>query len=325
MSDKAVLITREETVRRLEAMDNVLIFTHRRPDGDTVGSAAALCIALRSLGKRAYIYENSDNIARLLPYLDGLLQPEGYDPDFYVSVDIATSRLFPYGAEDYAQKIDLAIDHHLTGGSFGKEACVEPERAACGELMYDLLDMMGCITPQTALPLYVAIATDTGCFLYSNTTPSTHEITAKLMAQGIDFYSVNHRMFETKTKCRLKLEAMLMERANFYDGGTIAITALTNEMSARAGGTADDEDDLASLLRSIEGVEAAVTIREQANGHSKISVRTHEGENAINAAEVCMCFGGGGHIRAAGGLIEDTPDNAEQIVLEAIRRVRGNV
>ncbi|NLT40912.1 MAG: phosphoesterase RecJ domain-containing protein [Clostridiales bacterium] len=322
MGNEVEKLNRKQAAHRLTLLDDVLIYTHRRPDGDTVGCAAALCLALRSIGKTAYIFENNDNIDRLLPYLDGLLQPAGFIPGSYVSVDIATPRLFPYGHEDAAQTVDLVLDHHPSNASFGKAMCVDPECAACGELIYDILLELGCVNKETALPLYLAIASDTGCFRYSNTTAHTHEVASKLISLNIDFAAVNHRMFETKTRSRLKLEAMLTETAEYYDGGTAAVAILTNEMARKAGATADDEDDIASLIRSVEGVLAAVTIREQPDGSSKVSVRTVEEKDSVSAAEVCAVFGGGGHLRAGGCNIDAPPGEAAKMVLEAIRRVR---
>ncbi len=324
MGSETVKITRSQAAERLKLMDNVLIITHRRPDGDTVGCAAALCHALRELGKTAFIYKNEENIDRLIPYLEGLEQPEGFVPEAYVSVDIATPRLFPYGLEELSSRIDLALDHHPSNTIFGKELCTDASCAACGELVYDILLELGCVNAQTALPLYLAIAADTGCFRYSNTTAKTHMIAADLIARGIDFANVNHRMFETKTRKRLQLESMLIADAEYFDEGTIAIATLTNEMVKKAGATSDDEDDIASLIRSVEGVVAAVTIREQPDRTSKISVRTVEEKGGLSASEVCAVFGGGGHIRAGGCSIEAPVQVASKMMLEAIRKVRDN-
>ena len=324
MDSKPVRITRSQAAQRLRELDNVLILTHRRPDGDTVGSAAALCAALRSLGKRAYVYAHNEYISRLIPFLEGMLQPEEFVPGSYVAVDIASPRLFPFDEKEIAGEIDLSIDHHLGSGGFAKELCVDTSCAACGELLYDILLELGCVTAETALPLYVAVATDTGCFRYSNTTARTHRIAAALMEQGIDVAAVNYRMFECKTRGRLQIESMLVAGASYYDGGTVAITVLSDEMAARAGATADDEDDLAGVMRSVQGVRAAVTIREQKDGTSKISLRTLEEPEGISAEQVCVMFGGGGHMRAAGCTIDRAPSEAALMILEAIRQVRDN-
>lgn len=321
MSSEPVRITPEQAAERLLRSEDILIMTHRRPDGDTVGCAAALCIALRSLGKTAYVFAKNEYIDRLVPYVEGLLQPEGFVPGYRVSVDIAAPRLFPYGAEELAELTDLSFDHHLDSGTFAKELCADSSCAACAEIMYDVLNIMGCINAGTALPLYMAIATDTGCFRYSNTTARTHRTAALLMEQGIDIAPVNTRMFESKTRERLQLEAMLVSNAGFYDDGTVAVGIISDEMVKKAGSTPDDEDDIANVLRSVQGVMAAITIREQEGGKkSKVSVRTQEG--SISAQKVCALFSGGGHIRASGCSINVSPEKAAELMLAAVRQVR---
>ena len=144
----------------LAAHDRYLILTHVRPDGDTVGCAAALCRALRALGKTAHVLPNSEIIPLFSPYLEGLLAPEDLLPDTVVSVDMAARSLFPDNALPYLPRVDLAIDHHPSQEFFARETCLDAGRAACGELMYDILRQLGPVTADIALPLYVAVSTD---------------------------------------------------------------------------------------------------------------------------------------------------------------------
>ena len=185
------MLTVAETAALLRTFDNVLILTHVRPDGDTVGCAAALCAGLRALGKTAYLLPNSELTDTTAPYFAPYAAPDNFKPEKVVSTDIATVGLFPENAKPYIGNIDLAIDHHPSFESFGKENIVRPEAAACGELMYDILVTLGPITPEIALPLYVALSTDTGCFAYNNTSAQTHAVAAALIRTGIDFKTVN--------------------------------------------------------------------------------------------------------------------------------------
>ena len=127
------------TAELLRSFDNVLILTHIRPDGDTVGSAAGLCAGLRRLGKTAYLLPNPELTDLTAPYFRPYAAPEGFQPERVVSVDIATTDLFPENAKPYAAQVDLAIDHHPSNRHFGKENLVRPEAAACGEVIYDIL------------------------------------------------------------------------------------------------------------------------------------------------------------------------------------------
>ncbi|MBD9090714.1 MAG: phosphoesterase RecJ domain-containing protein, partial [Clostridiales bacterium] len=264
----------------LSAHDRYLILTHVRPDGDTVGCAAALCRALRTLGKTAHDLPNPEITPLFSPYLEGLLAPEDLLPDTVVSVDMAARSLFPDNALPYLPRVDLAIDHHPSQEFFARETCLDAGRAACGELIYDILRELGPITPAMAIPLYVAVSTDTGCFQYSNTTADTHRVAAALMDTGIDVFPLNKRHFRTKSWARLQVERLLTERMHRYEGGKIAVAPVSLSLMDEAGATEEDMEDIAAFLGQIEGVETSVTIRELAEGGCKLSVRTSGGLHA---------------------------------------------
>ena len=176
-------LTPQAAAALLRDQDNLLILTHRRPDGDTVGCAIALCKALRQLGKTAYVLPNPDATALFDPYWGDVLAPADFQPERVVSTDIAAAALFPENAKPYAERVDLAIDHHPSFEGFGRENYVRPSAAATGEIIYDILAELGPITAEMALPLYVAVSTDCGCFAYNNTTAHTHAVAAALLGR----------------------------------------------------------------------------------------------------------------------------------------------
>ena len=309
-----------EVAELLRRQDNILILTHRRPDGDTIGCGVGLCAALRELGKTAWLLPNADASSLFTPYLEGYLAPEGFSPAFVVSVDMAGRGLFPENARCWLERgVDLAIDHHPSNEGFGRENCVDPGRAACGELIYDIIRQWGPVSPAAALPLYLAVSTDTGCFVYSNTTADTHRVAAALMDTGIDYRSVNKRHFRTKSFKRLRLESMITEGMDLFDNGTIAIAAVTLDMMKALDAHEEDAEDIAAFAGQIEGVETAVTIRELRPGECKLSVRTSAG---LNASAVCALLGGGGHAAAAGCSVMGTVADAKAAILDAIRRIQ---
>ena len=238
------MLTVAETAALLRTFDNVLILTHVRPDGDTVGCAAALCAGLRALGKTAYLLPNPELTNTTTPYFAPYAAPEDFVPEKVVSTDIATVGLFPENAKPYIGKIDLAIDHHPSFESFGKENIVRPEAAACGELMYDILATLGPITAEIALPLYVAVSTDTGCFAYNNTSPHTHAVAAALMRTGIDFKTVNKVFFRTKTRKRMQLEGAMLNDCEFFDRDRIAVLSVPISLMERLQATESDAEEL---------------------------------------------------------------------------------
>ena len=314
-------ITTREAARLLRRQDNILILTHRRPDGDTTGCAAGLCQALRQLGKQAYLLRNPDITVMNSVYVRELWAEDGWTPDFVVSVDIAAKGLFFPEAEVYFDQIDLAVDHHPSFEGFGRNQCVYPEYAACGEIVYEICRELGGITPEVALPLYVAVATDTGCFVYANTTANTHRVAAALMETGIDYFAVNKRHFRTKTRKRIAIETELMDKAEFFQEGRGVFLCIPLEMSRRVGADENDLEDISSLAGIIEGVDCGAVLREQAPGEWKLSLRT--GANGrVNASRACMLLGGGGHAMAAGAALYGDLEAVKRQVLNAIDQVK---
>ena len=311
-----------EAAALLAEQNDILILTHKRPDGDTIGCAVGLCAALRKLGKTAWVLPNADATSLFTPYLEGCLAPGEFAPRFVVSVDIAGRSLFPENAKVWLERgVDLAIDHHPSNEGFGRENCVDAGRAACGELILDLVREWGEIDAAIALPLYVAVSTDTGCFVYGNTTPGTHRVAAALMETGIDYRGVNKRHFRTKSFKRLRLESMLCQNMELFDGGKIAVAAVTLEMMAALDAREEDAEDVSAFAGQVEGVQTAVTIRELRPGECKLSVRTSAG---LNASAVCALLGGGGHAAASGCTVHGSVEEAKKAILEAIEEIKGN-
>ena len=315
------MLTTKEVADFLRARDNYLILTHKRPDGDTLGCAAALCHMLRGIGKTAWLLKNEEVTDNYAPYVDGLWAAEEYACDSVVSVDLAALSLFPKNAETFRDKVDLAIDHHPSYENFGKVCCVRPECAACGEILYEVAVELGQLTPEVALALYVAVSTDTGCFVYSNVTANTHRVAAGLIDTGIDFRTVNKKHFRTKTKKRLALEGRLLSEMEYFDGGRVVVVQVPQSMIREMQLTENDMDDLAALGGLVEGQDCSVTMKEMENGDWKISVRTGP---RVNATRVCETFGGGRHKAASGCVIRGmTQEQAKNAIVAACIEV-GN-
>ena len=311
----------QETAGFLLAHDDYLILTHVRPDGDTVGCAAALCRGLRQAGKRAFVLPNPEATSLFTPYWEGLLAEGDYRPGTVVSVDIAARGLFPENAKPYLERVDLAIDHHPSQEFFAKETCLDAGRAACGELMYEILKEMGPVTAEMAVPLYVAVSTDCGCFVYGNTTGDTHRVAAALIDTGIPVAQLNKRHFRTKSLVRMRLESAIIEGMHLYDDGAIAVASIPLALLARLGAVGRDIEDIAALLGQLEGVDTSVTIRELKPGKCKLSLRTDPAK--LNATHVCAQLGGGGHAAASGATVDGSVEEAEAAILAAIRKVQA--
>jgi len=280
----------------LRASDNIALLTHRRPDGDTVGSAAAICRALRAIGKNAYIMPDPAFTARLSVMTDGLLAPTDFQPNFILAVDFGTASRATVAYEN--QVLNAVIDHHPTSSDVPAGSVVEPESAATGELAFLLIEELGVALDEAmASAIYTAISTDTGCFLFSNTTARTHRIAAAVTEAGAKVKEINNAHFAVKTRGRIAVETLVRSHTEFYFSGRLAICFVSREEEQTASTNEDDFDNISNLTKDIEGVVVGAMLRELENGCIRVSLRT---SSPIDAAEICSAFGGGGHSRAAG-------------------------
>ena len=309
-----------DVAARLRGMDRILILTHVRPDGDTIGSASALCQALRDMGKEAYLLYNPEITATYEPYAADYWAREGWEPDHVVSTDVAVLDLLPANASPYCTRIDLAIDHHPSHSYFAAESYVDASAAACGEILCAVIRQLTAITPAIALRLYVAIATDCGCFVYSNTTANTHRIAAELMAHDFGVAEVNKTLFRTKSKVRLRMEAHMAAHMELYDSDRVVVMTIPLSLREEMGATEADIEELSSLAALVEGTDCAITLRELRPGTIKVSLRTGP---RVNATQVCALLGGGGHRAAAGATVSGTMDEVKAAVLRAVEEVVG--
>ena len=314
-------MTTREAAALLRGHNHILILTHRRPDGDTVGCGAALCVALRQLGKTAWMLYNPDITDTNGVYAQGLWAPEDFLPEFVVAMDIAARSLFFPGSEQYIDRVDLAVDHHPSQEFFAAQTCLEADKAACGEIVYEICQELGEITPQVALPLYAAISTDTGCFVYANTTANTHRVAAALIDTGIDYFSVNKRHFRTKSRKRLALEADLLSHMEFFHEGKGVFMSVPLSLMEQIGATENDAEDLSTLANLVEGVDCGAVLRELKPDVWKLSLRTGA-DGRVNATEACRLLGGGGHAMAAGATVEGTLPEVKEKILAAIDAVK---
>ncbi len=302
--------------RRLTAAEGVLLLTHRRPDGDTVGSAAALCRGLRRLGKAAWVFPNEDLTPRLAFLLEDLLAPPAAQYDLVAAVDLADIPLLTTSAAQFAKKVDLCLDHHPSNTGYAAELLLYPKAAATGEVIYQLLRLLGVsFDLKIWEALYIAVATDTGCFRFSNTTPLSHRIAAEALEAGLDFHPHNRTFFEKKSKTRFLIEKRMLDAMTFSSDGRIAAAWIERDWLKEIGATDDDLDNLSTLTMTIDGVDCGIILtQEKTSSDYKVSVRTHM---PADASRVCREFGGGGHPRAAGCTVSGPGKQAMEKLMAA--------
>lgn len=300
----------------LKEYDNYLILTHRNPDGDTLGSAFALKRALDLMGKKSCV-RCVDDIHHKYSYLWDGIDNSDISYDKIIAIDVADKKLLGESFEEmYGDNVFLCIDHHMSNREYSKNLLLE-DRAAAAVVIYEVICDLGVrFTPEIASCIYTGLATDTGCFMFSNTTPTVHRIAADVMEKGADYVTINRLMFETKTKSYLKLEQMAVSSIEYYFDGKCAIMTITRKMFEESGSSSSECDGIASLPRKIEGVKIGITIRERHDGSYKVSLRTVE---PYDAAKICGKLGGGGHSAAAGCEFDCSLEQVKASLLDIIK------
>lgn len=301
-----------ETAEFLRSHDDYLILMHASPDGDTLGCGYALCTALQRMGKRARAV-CPDEIPHRFDYMrEGVSQQE-FEHKTIVAVDVADTKLLG-DMKETGDKADLCIDHHVSNTEYAQRLLLREHYASACELMYEVLTALGCeIDRVIANCLYTGVATDTGCFKFSNTKPQTHIVAAKLMECGAEIAPINYAMFELKTQGRIRLEQEVLRNMRYFGDGHIAmVTVMLDTIAGISDIDSDDVGAMASIPRQIEGVDIGISMKEKKPGLFKASLRSSE---RIDVSRIAQSFGGGGHARAAGCSFTCSFDEAvEQIV-----------
>ena len=296
------ILTRNECAQYLLEHDHFCILSHRRPDGDTIGSSAALCLGLKSLGKTAHVLYNEEVSDRFTWLHESLTKVAVEEGDTVVSVDVASPGMLPKAFEHLLGNIQLRIDHHSSATSFTDCELVDGGSASCAELVWDVLEAAGVtMDAKLAEAVYVGVSTDTGCFRYANTTAHTFAVAAECAKAGARVFELNQELFETNTLGRLRMQAWIVDHMQMIRGGEMAIVAIPMAVEQELGVTQDDMDNISSFPRTVAGVCMAATLRETKEGDTKISVRAVPG---YDATLVTTRFGGGGHKGAAGGSLK---------------------
>ena len=302
-----------ECAKFLHERDQFRLLTHKNPDGDTLASAGALCLALRRLGKEAWLCRNPGYTRKMLPYIESFLAPEGCVPGCLAAIDVATERMFPLPLDG---EVLLCVDHHPTNSHYAKNELIRDEKSSCGEIVLELIKALcGSVSEEEATLLYIAVTTDTGCFQYANTGAATLAAASELLRLGARQHEVSLSFFRKVSPARLRLEGMIYSHMSFHRDGKVVFAIVTQEMIRSSGATKDDFDDLASLAGRAESGVLNITIREQEDGSSRVSVRSNPG---ISSSAICAAFGGGGHEMAAGCNIACPPEKARDMLLDVI-------
>ena len=311
-----------QTAAFLKKHDNFIILTHASPDGDTLGSGFALYYALKEIGKVACVI-CPDIIPQKYNYFARQTDQIDKENATVVAVDVADVRLLGDLKEEFGDRIDLSIDHHISNTRFAENLYLDANASATAECIFELINKMKVnLNDVTAKALYTGISTDTGCFKYSSVTEKTLMITAALYEYNIGAAEINRLMFDTKSKKLIELEAMVLNGAEFHFDDRCMLLTVTAEMQEQTGCSGTDLEGIAIISRSVEGVIAGVTIKQSDTEKFKVSLRTYD---PLDASAICKVLGGGGHKGAAGASVKGTLEQVKEKVLSAVKESLDNL
>ncbi|HOQ36444.1 MAG TPA: bifunctional oligoribonuclease/PAP phosphatase NrnA [Acetivibrio sp.] len=311
-------------IKLINEAERIAILPHVSADGDALGSSLALAIALRTMDKvvTVYLEEEIPSIYSFLPGRESA-QVYGEKPDKYELVlALDTGDLERLGRRiaifEEADKT-VNIDHHTTNTEFARLNLVKVSSSAVGEIIYQLIKMMGiALDKDMATCLYVAIATDTGGFRYSNTTPITHQISADLINNGVDVANISQLVFETTSLPKVKLMGKAIDNMELLENGKLAFIYITDEMLKSIGAVEEDCDGLVNIGRNIEGVEVSILIRQRGDDEYKINFRS---KSYVDVSSIANRHSGGGHVRAAGCTVKGDINEIKNALIKEIREV----
>ncbi len=301
----------------IAAAKDIALISHTSPDPDTLGSCFALKHALEQLGKTVTLYTDD-----VLPAMWSFLY-EDYSVfsvakahEVCMSIDCGDlGRVGERAALLDAAGMSINIDHHPTNTHFAHMNYVEAKAAATAEIIYALLPLVGAkLDLNSATKLYAALTGDTGSFRYSNTTPKTMHIAAELLDYGVDNWFINKTIFEDMSLELLKLRGALTSEMRVLKGGKVCAVVLPRAMCDQYGVLPEDVDNIVNIPRSVAGCEIAASFKET-DGKIKISLRS---SSYADVSAIALQFGGGGHVRAAGFVLECTLEEAVTRVLDVV-------
>ena len=317
--------TLEEIASRIIARDEWLIIGHIIPDGDCIGSMLSLYLALKRLDKKAVMLLD-DYIQPVYAFLEGAEQfrtPKEMSGTYPSVICLDCSNIYrveePVRTYIAASQECINIDHHISNDYFGHFNFVDPEAAATGEIILDLLKHMGVkVEVSMAEALYAAIVMDTGGFFNANTTSETMRKAAILLDLGVDINKLRICMFESKSQMEMQLLGLALNSIAFTPDGKISWMVLNYEEVKSLGGKDFYPEGVIDYTRRVEGVELGILFRETEPGLIKIGFRS---KDKIDVASLAEIFGGGGHRRAAGAKLPGTLAEVVNMVLNRVQDV----
>lgn len=314
-------MTLDEILVEIKNAENIVIMAHEAPDGDAIGSSLAMCLATRNMGKNSYVLMK--DIPENFSYLPGrefvITESEIENFDLAIVLDCPNiKRVCPEFIPYFENaKVKVEIDHHNKNDMFGDYNVVNHVSPATAQILVSSFEYLGIeITKEIGICLLTGVITDTNGFRNSNVTVESFEFASWALSKGINLSKIYKQAMLTMTKEKFEAEKLAMNRLEFFADGKIAFTYMTIEDGQKLGLKAGDKDGIVEIGKSIEGVEVSIFLYEKEKGF-KASLRSNE---YVNVSEICLMFGGGGHIKAAGANMNMPLEEAKKAIIAEVTK-----
>ena len=315
-------MTLDNILEEIKKAEKIVILAHETPDGDAIGSCLAMNLAVKALGKCAdVVIKEFPRVFDFLPGRDEVKTESNVEQyDLAIALDCADLKRL-VGKEYFEEaKQTIVIDHHGSNKMFGDINFVNPVAPACCEILIGMFTYFNIdINIELGSCILTGIITDTGGFKYQGVTAETFEFTAELLRKGVNVSEIYQKALETKTKANFELMQKTINRIEFLENGKVTFTYITNQDEKEVNAEPGDHEGLVEVGRDVEGVEVSVFIRQKDNEDKyKVSMRS---SNYVNVSDICYIFGGGGHPKAAGCLIQGNIEQVKEKIIKEIRKV----
>ena len=289
-----------ELVERIRTGKKFVVASHQRPDGDAIGSAMAMALALRATGKEAIVVTDAIPPVFLQPFPDVesiRITPEITDA-FDAALIMECSDLLRTGVKGLDRSPVMNIDHHPGNTGYGAVNWVDESAAACGEMAFALIEAIGApLTKAVATHVYLAILTDTGSFHFSHLSPRTYDIARRCVEAGADPQWIARTHYDSNSLARVRIFGAVMNGMVIVDEGRVAMLAITRQTMDDLNGTNDDLEGLINFPLTVKDIEAVAFFKEIGDHEWRVSLRS---KGSVDIGAIARNFKGGGHTNAAG-------------------------
>ena len=316
-------MTLDDIINEIKKAEKIVILTHESPDGDAIGSSLAVKLMLDKLGKKAdVIIPEYSRLFNFLPAINQIKEDsETKNYDLAIAVDCATLKRLAKGEYFENATKTIVVDHHGSNTMYGDLNYVNPVSPACCEVLAEMFDYYELdITKEIGTCIMTGIVTDTGGFQYSGVNAETFEFAAELLRKGVDIPNIYKRTLRTKTKANFELTKRIIDRMEILEDGKVTFTYINLKDEEEVGAEPGDHEGLVDVGREIEGVEVSIFIRQKEDDQDsyKISLRSKE---YVNVSDICIMFGGGGHPKAAGALVQGNVEQVKEKIMKEVKKV----